>query len=353
MPTKLALASFYTLALLFGFLFAVLFAVMYFLEVINAAWLFGLTIGINVLIWLIGPHITDFIQKLFYKMKFLSREEFQKEYPALEAFIATVARDNKIRFPKMGIIDDQNPTAFTYGSGAFNARIILAKGLFTYLSQEELEAVTAHELGHIVHRDFIVMAIANTIIQLLYELSQVLFRQKGKKGKDKGGALAIIGAVSYIFYWIGYYIVLYLSRIRETFADEFSARATGNPHALSNALIKIAYGMIATGDTKRSDRLIKSTQTLGIMGIKASKGVGLAAMATNMDTQKIGRVLLYDFVSPWAKLAELGSTHPLTGKRLERLDRIAKKIGKQELFQIGHLLQDNIVDKVRSVALRS
>ncbi len=134
MPTKLALASLYTLVMLFGFLFAVLFAVMYFLDVLNAPWLFGLTIGINVLIWLIGPYITDFTQRLFYKMKFLSREEFQKEYPVLEAFIAKVALENKIRFPKMGIIDDQNPTAFTYGSGAFNARIIFAKGLFTYFT---------------------------------------------------------------------------------------------------------------------------------------------------------------------------------------------------------------------------
>lgn len=285
-------------------------------------------------------------------MKFLSREEFRQTYPSLHEFIAQVTAVNKIRFPKIGVIDDDNPTAYTYGSGAFNARIIFTDGLFTYLQPEEIRAVIAHELGHIVHRDFIVMAIANTILQLLYEISEIFMkrrsRRRGGGNRDKESRyFFIIGLAAYIFYIIGFYLVLFLNRMREAYADDFAAQTIQNPHTLSNALIKIAYGIMAKEETARSLRLMESTRTLSIMGFRTAKEAGLVAKVTNMEPAKIAKVFLYDVVSPWAKLAELGSTHPLTGRRLARLDGMAEKMGQQPLFNIPKILEENPVDKSR------
>ena len=260
MPTKLALASFYTLGLLSSFLIVIILVIMYFTGAINAVWLIGLTIGLNLFFWLIGPYITDLMNKIFYKMHFYSWPEIQQMNPGLADFIAKTAANNKISLPKIGIIEDENPTAYTYGSGAFNARIIFTQGILTYLSSEEVEAVIAHELGHIVHKDFIVMAIANTIVQLLYEISQIFLKTRSKNsGSDKkgGGIFFFIGLASWVFYIIGFYVMLYLSRLREYYADEFSARTTGKPYLLANALIKIAYGIMAAGKEKKSERLLR------------------------------------------------------------------------------------------------
>lgn len=349
MPIKLAFASFYTLGLLFGFLTAVILSIMYLLGAINVHWLLGSTIAINFLAWLLGPYVTDLIQKFFYKTKFLSRDVFRQTYPDLEAFIADVSVNHKIPFPKIGVIEDDNPTAYTYGSGAFNARIIFTTGLFTYLQKEEVNSVMAHEIGHIVHGDFIVMAIANTIIQILYEIAQIFLKSNSRRSgndKEKGGSYTfVIGIIAYIFYVIGLYLVLFLNRMREVYADEFSAQVTKDPQSLSRALIKIGYGIVAKEDSAKSMKLLESTRTLGIMGFRTAKEVGLIARVTHMEPEKIAKVMLFDFVSPWAKLAELGSTHPLTGKRLARLDQMAVAMGVQPFFNIPKILEENPIDK--------
>jgi len=351
MPIKLALASFYTLGLLFGFLTAIVLLVMYFVGAIDLTLLLGTTVAINFVIWLVGPYFTDWIHRFFYKVEFLSHDVFRQTHPELESFIAQITTGSKIPFPKIGVIEDNNPTAYTYGSGAFNARIIFTKGLFTYLDNKEINAVIAHEIGHIVHRDFIVMSVANTIIQILYEISEIFIRSHSRRSGDRdnnnGSHFFVIGLIAYIFYIIGFYSVLFLNRMRETYADEFSAQVTKDPNSLSNALIKIAYGIMAKEETAQSLKLLESTRALGIMGFRTAKEAGLVAKVTNMEPTKVAKVFLYDLVSPWAKLAELSSTHPLTGKRIARLNKSAIVLGGQPLFNIQKVLKDNPVDKPR------
>jgi len=342
MPKKLATASIYTLLLLSTFLAALVLAIMYYGGKIDAVTLIIAVVAINFLAWLIGPYITTLVLKWLYKIQFYNQQEFSTQHAELSAFILKVCTEHKIPFPKMGVINDDNPTAFAYGSGAFNARVVITQGLFTYLQPDEIEAVVAHELGHIVHKDFIVMSVANTIIQIMYEI-YVIFAKKNKKGKKN--AFFFIGLAAYIFYIIGYYIVLYLNRMREMYADEFSAEITGQPHALSNALVKIGYGIVSKEDDDKSKRLLESTGTMGIMGATTAKEIGLVAKATEMDSKKIGKVLLFDFVSPWAKLAELGATHPLTGKRLVRMDELAVQKGQPMLFNMPQIIAENPVDK--------
>jgi len=345
MPAKLVFVSFLTLFLLLSFLGAAIFGLMYIFKFIDIYLLFGLVLIINFFFWLLGPLILDFVHKIFYQMQFYPRLDLQNLYPELDKFIENVTSSYYIPFPKIGIIEDDNLIAYTYGSTAFKARIILSRGIFTYLEEEEREAVVAHELGHIVHRDFIIMTIANTILQILYEISQIFLRTKSGRKKEKTDILYIFGLITYIFYWLSFYTALFLSRVRERYADEFSAKVTKNPNLLSKALIKIAYGIIAKEENPKSMKLLESTRALGIMGFRTAKEVGLIAKVTNLDYQKIAKVLSYDFINPWAKISELKSTHPLTGKRLLWLDEISKEMGVEPLFNISKIIKETQINK--------
>lgn len=345
MPTRLVSASIYTLGLLFGFLGIIFYAALYITDSFSWTYLLIGVVVFNVIVWLIGPWFTALLHKWLYKMKFLTREEFRAQFPQLEAFMDKVCAEQKIKFPRVGFIEDDNPTAYTFGSAAFNARVILTRGLFTYLTPEETEAVVAHELGHIAHSDFIVMAVANTIIQLFYAIFRMFTGKGNKSGGDKKSSLEYVGLVAYVFYVIGTYIVLYLNRVRESYADEFSAHVTGRPADLSHALIKIGYGIVAKEETASSKALMENTATLGIMGFKSAKAAGLVAKTTNMEPNKVARVLLYDLLSPWAKLAGLVATHPLIGTRLQRLDRVATEIGQVPLFNMDQLVAEHAAEK--------
>jgi Zn-dependent protease with chaperone function len=318
---KLALASIFTLGILFAFLLAIIAGVLYALRIIEIWFLIIFTAVIFFLQWLLSPYISDIIFQWLYKLKWIGIEGLEKKDKKVADFIKETCRKNKIKIPKIGFIDDDNPQSFCYGSAAFNARLIFTEGIFTYLDTEERKAVFGHELGHIVHRDFIIMTLAAFLVALLYHVSQVLLR--AKEDRERGKA-AIIGVVAYIFYLIGTYVLLFLSRIREYFADEFSVKATNNSDALASALIKIAYGIIARPDEKRQVELMQGTRTLGIMDFKAAKGIGLTYLACLKlkSWEPIQKTFLFDLKNPWAFIYELNSSHPLVAKRIRRIEKI-------------------------------
>lgn len=346
MRTRLFVASIWTLGLLFGMLAAVVFLALYAEGSVSWAFVIGATIIFNILAWLFSPKIMDWTLRFFYKATFYNNQsQFAAVYPEFASFIDKTAQQNKTPFPKIRVINDDNPTAYSYGSGRWNARLVFTQGIITYLEKDEVEAVLAHELGHVVHRDFIVMSIANALIQLLYELYYIFAR--GRSNDRDSGRLAYIGWIAYIFYVVGTYIVLYLNRLREYYADEFSAETLMQGDALSRALIKVAYGIMAKEDSASSTRLLESTKTMGIMSLQSAKSAGLAMKVTNMQPDKVAKVMLFDVVSPWAKLAEISSTHPLTGKRILRLQKIDTAAGKQAVYNIDGAIQSANLDRGR------
>lgn len=342
----------FTLGLLFTFLLSILAGISYFVGVIDVYLLLTFTILINLLVWLFGPYVQDIVLSMFYRMRWVRLEELDEE---LSEFVEKVCKKHGMKRPKFGFIDDDNPQAFTYGSAAFNARVILTKGIFTYLNEEERMAVVAHELGHIFNKDFIIMSMANTILQLLYEFYVIFTRMKRKGKEEKKDVLFLFGLLSYLFYLVGSYLLLYLSRLREYYADEFASRQLDGNY-LATALIKIAYGIIARPEDKTSSRLLKATRSMGILDFKAAKGVGMAYYQAKKlkDWSVLKKVFLFDLHNPWAFFLELSSTHPLTGKRIIRLlersehpifdpDELKKlKIDKGQLY--GNFLLDVLVN---------
>jgi len=345
---KLFLASVFVLGILSTMLFTLFFTLFYVVGMIPWYILLSFTLLVNFLVWLFGPYVSDWMFRFFYKLQWIGIEGLERRDKEIADLVRKICRKNNIKVPKIGYINDDNPTSFTYGSAAFNARIVFTEGIFTYLDREEIKTVLAHEVGHVVHRDFIVLTIASVFVQLFYQLYKI-GAESGKGGEKKKGGAAAVAAVGYVFYIIGNYIVLYLSRLREYYADEFSARETGNPNALSSALIKIAYGIIKNPDKQEQLHLLKSTRSQNIFDFKIAKRIGLAYANASMSKswKPVEGALLYDRYNPWAAISELSSTHPVTGKRINALCLIAQEIGQKPLFDMQTLFVKYNVDRER------
>ncbi|MBU0708086.1 M48 family metalloprotease [Patescibacteria group bacterium] len=337
---RLAFASLITISLLSGFLFTIVLTAAYVADYVDWILLLVLTVIINVVLWRVGPWLSDFSFKWFYRVQWIGLDGLAVQSSVVAGHIKEVCKKYGMKAPKIGLIPDDNPTAFCYGSGRFNARLVYSQGLFKYLSDEEAKAVISHELGHIVHRDFIVMTIAATILQLLYELYYIFaLRRSGgsSRSEKKGNVLVAVGIVSYVFYVIGTYILLYLSRVREYYADEFAAAETQDPNALSRALVKVAYGIIAEKDSDREARLMQSTRTMGLVDFKSARQLGLSYANSQRFGGSFKDIFLFDLKNPWARILELSSTHPLTAKRIDRLERLAKGYGHEPEYGIVSL----------------
>lgn len=343
--SNLAMASGVTIALLFGMVFVLCLALVLIYGSDNPG--LGLAIAVvltllfNTVVFFLSPFLMDLMQQWLYGTRWVSLSEVERYSPESARVIRRICADRKLKQPKLGIIDDQNPTAFTYGSLPDTARLVVSQGLFTYLDDDEAATVYAHELGHIVHWDFAVMTVASTLVQIMYLIYSFARRMSRGGGNSKGKDIAASAAIAaYVFYIIGTYLVLYLSRTREYFADHFAAEMTGNPNGLSRALVKIAYGIVEEGKRQQEpSRLLEGTRALGIYDAKAASSTG-TAYRISADTAQVGRVFLWDMFNPWGWWMELQSTHPLTGKRVRALSTYAEQLGLDVEFNMAQVVAE-------------
>lgn len=325
--------SLLVLALLFGMVFAVGVAVLYHYE-FPVSWAIGFTVAIVLLQFALGPYIIDWIYKInWYPPAALS--------PEFETFITELCKKRRIPVPRFGIIEDGNPNAFTYGHVPGNARLVVTRGLMEMLTKDEYEAVVAHEIGHITHYDFVVMTVASLAPALLYILYRWSFHQR------RAHFLPVaIGA--FLCYYVSQYIVLFLSRIREYYADEHASTSVADSNSIATALVKIGYGLArvqdpgqqqqaAQGQKKQSQPLFNKSQMMGSLGIcNFSSATPMALYSTTATGQfsmdQMLKAMQWDLWNPWARWFELHSTHPLIARRIRATSWTAKKLGQQPTF---------------------
>jgi len=321
---RLFFASFVTVGLLFGMVCGVILALLVVTDNVDLGFAITLTVIINLVIWLVSPWISDLSLRWFNKMTFLDDAEVKARYPGLHQLMHDVAAQYGFTAPSLGLIPDRNPTAFTYGILRSNARIVVTDGIFEFLNEDEQRAVVAHELGHIVNRDFIVMTAAGTLVQILYQVYAAAMRSSRSGGGDKNkGGQALVAIAAIVLYYVGIYLLYYLSRTREYLADAFSAERVEGRH-LASALVKIAYGIVKAEDSDAAQSLLQSTRHMGVIDVKNARYSGLEAESDLQDPARASEAMLFDAHNPWARLIELNSTHPLTGMRIAHLGEIAR-----------------------------
>ena len=238
------------------------------------------------------------------------------------AFVENLCRERGLPTLKLGVIWSDTPNAFAFGRLRRDARVVVTEGLLKALTIDEINAVIAHEVGHVAHYDFAVMALASICPLLLYQVYI---------WTDRVNNLRVVSYAAYIAYWFAQFLVLLLNRTREFGADHFSAEVTRQPSTLSSALVKISYGMIretgearrlmreGTGDEKKdAKRALQFGQSLSLMGIAAASGSEALSLVSNTP-EAAAKVMRWDLVNPWSRVYELGSTHPLTAMRIRKI----------------------------------
>lgn len=325
------------------FLLAIVIIFVTFLTGIPVIYGIGVSIIVLIIQFLISPFFTDLSMKWFYKAKF---NYDLPEY--LKTFIQDICNKNNMKYPKIGYIDDGAPNAFTYGHTKNDARVVLTRGIFELLTEEEVKTVVAHELGHASHYDMLFMTVAQLVPLVLYGIYELFSDSRSSKSSSssssKGnGTTVLIAYTAYLLYIISNYIVLALSRTREYYADSFSIEATRNPNALASALVKIGYGL-TTAETNPKHSASKSN-ALGIFDSKASKSLIVSSLEDGqISKDNIKQAMKWEQWNLWAKWYELNSTHPLISKRLLAISARSQEFSQEPYIIFDLVKQESYVD---------
>ena len=318
-------------ALIFGlFLLGVVFLLQYYVFGFNTLSGLLLVLGGTALFilfqYLIGPTIVAATARLHY----LSPGENQW----LESTIKELAEKSGVPMPKLAIVPSNSPNAFVFGRTASSATLGVHEGLLKNLNQDEIKGVIAHELGHIKHRDFIVMTVLSALPLIAYTIAQVAFRSNmfssysgGRKKEGNARVLLIaVGAISFLVYLITFLSVMRLSRLREHYADAYSAYLTGAPRSLESGLAKITYGLSISPKAPEGARAFyiedpaqAKQEIQQIMDNKTGYDLDRDGV---LDERELELAMEKESKSAWATMNSWFATHPPTFKRILLLREI-------------------------------
>jgi heat shock protein HtpX len=185
-----------------------------------------------------------FSDKLVLRM-YGAKEVTDAEEPKLHAMVRRLSSTAGIPMPKVYVIPDESPNAFATGRNPAHAAVAVTAGIRRILTDEELEGVLAHELGHVLHRDILVGTIAATLagaVMMLANMAKFAAIFGGGRDRDDeggGGGIALL-AVAIVAPLAAMLVQMAVSRSREYMADEEGGRLCGRPRALATALAKIS-----------------------------------------------------------------------------------------------------------------
>jgi len=229
---------------------------------------------------------SDKIALAMYRAQPVTREQLPRAYAVVERLTQKIG----IPMPKMYVIPTDSPNAFATGRNPKHASVAMTEGILNLLTDEELEGVLAHELGHVRNRDILISSVAATLAGAITVLARFgywasLFGGGADRDDREGGGF--VGLLMLILAPIAATLIqLAVSRSREYQADATGAQITGNPYALASALKKLdAY----------------------------SKRIPMQASPSNAHLFIVAPLL------GGVSFANLFSTHPPIAKRIERL----------------------------------
>lgn len=214
--------------------------------------------------------------------------------------------------PEIYIIDCLMPNAFATGMSPKNSAIAVTTGLLTTLDRDELQAVVAHEIAHIVNRDTMYMLFAGIMLGTVVLVSDCIVRSFCRKGRNSrsncsalkgGGGAAVIIIVAVLVFamivapFITKLLYFSLSKKREYLADACAVQYTRYPESLATALAKISGSVYVFRD--------------------ADKVTSAMYIVHPLDTEII-------YKNRYSIFGDLFSTHPPTEKRIEVLKTMTR-----------------------------
>jgi heat shock protein HtpX len=221
-----------------------------------------------------------------------------EQAPGLHAMVERLCVQADLPKPKIAIADLPLPNAFAIGRSPKRAVICTTTKLMKTLQPRELEAVIAHELGHVKNRDVMVMTLASFFASIAAMVAQVgLFFGGGLEGDhdSEQPAFWVVALTAFGVYAISHLLLLALSRYREFAADRQASLVTGRPSELAAALYKLSDS---------------------------------ARRMPEKDLRAVEPLAAFFIVPPRAKavFSVVLSTHPSVEKRIEQLERLETQL---------------------------
>ena len=264
-----------------------------------------LILAVDVIQWLFSPYL----MRLAYKLSPVPENDMN--YTWLLEMVHRISNQSGITTPKVYIAEVGFPNAFAYSSPIAGRRVAITRPLFNLLTREELEAVLAHELGHLKHRDVELLFAIGLIPSLIFYVAYgLIFSSNNRQQSGYAFIVALaLMALSFVFNLV----ILGINRMRETYADlNATIYAENGASNLQTALAKIVS---YSGPKFRR----RKTEASNITSMLLFSDI-------NSESDGNARTLL----EKWRKmevsvLHSIFSSHPHPAKRIQMLENIKKK----------------------------
>jgi len=235
------------------------------------------------------------------------REVSPEQAPELHALVDRLCALADLPKPRVAMAESDVPNAFATGRNQRAAVVCVTTGIMRRLDEPELEAVLAHELSHVAHRDVAVMTVASFLGVLAGLITRFTlyagfygFGGDGDGDGDRDGGLPVLAIllVSVLVYAVSFLLIRALSRYRELAADRSGAMLTGAPSKLASALVKV------TGEMGRTPpRALRAAEPFNAFFFTPALARGFS-------------------------ISSLFSTHPTLEQRLDQLARLEAQLGR-------------------------
>ena len=227
----------------------------FFIAVIGIGWVFSQALGSPAILYIavIFSVVSGFVSYWWSDKMVLAMSNAHEinhdSAPQLYNVVENLCITAGLPVPKIYIIDDPAPNAFSTGRDKKHAAVAITTGLLNKLEKAELEGVMAHELSHIGNRDILLSTVVTVLVGVVVLLADWFMRWsffggRRRSNNSEGGQLQLIILIIAIVFAIlapifAMLMQLAISRKREFKADADGALLTRYPEGLISALQKI------------------------------------------------------------------------------------------------------------------
>lgn len=152
--------------------------------------------------------------------------------------VANQANQWNLAMPQVAIYSSSVPNAFATGPTRNKSLIALSTGLLEGMTQDEVEAVLAHEMAHVGNGDMVTMTLIQGVINTFVffaanKIAEIIASSQNNRALERGIHYLVSMVLQILFGFLASLIVLWFSRHREYRADACAARLVGAPKMIA------------------------------------------------------------------------------------------------------------------------